>query len=195
MHAGAQTAKLLEASGAAGAAIPGLPPAALDSDDEQAAAQPAAGRKQKKQKTQHVESAAEAADEEAHEGGDGIALFSGQEERAAAPASPTAAFVDHEPQVHTGDPFEEANVVRKAHRIKASLGVCHWGFGMEAAASAMCALVALQMFCIRNDSATLPPFSPPPLTLHRRRCRAARHRRRCAALLTWRASLVAASGC
>ena len=24
------------------------------------------------------------------------------------------------PQVHTGDPFEEANVIRKAHRIKAS---------------------------------------------------------------------------
>lgn len=27
-------------------------------------------------------------------------------------------FPDHEPKVQTGDPFEEANVVRKAHRIK-----------------------------------------------------------------------------
>jgi len=51
-------------------------------------------------------------------------IFSGDrcvEEIAAAQKSlDPSRFTDTEPIVHTGDPFEEANVIRKAHRIKIS---------------------------------------------------------------------------
>ncbi len=92
------------------------PPAAAAATGALAAA--GEGRKKKKQKTRH---AAEAAVGHADPGG-GIALFGGQEGQGQAElhaaADPAAAFVDSEPHVATGDPFEEANVIRKAHKIK-----------------------------------------------------------------------------
>lgn len=89
-------------------------------------AAPGESRKKKKQRM-----AAEAAAAEAEQEADaGILLFGGQAPGAegdpqgggqpAEPPSPGAAFVDSDPHVHTGDPFEEANVLRKAHRIKVS---------------------------------------------------------------------------
>ncbi|KAL4438005.1 hypothetical protein ABPG77_004226 [Micractinium sp. CCAP 211/92] len=94
------------------------PPAAAAATEAPAAA--GEGRKKKKQKTKH---AAKAAVDHADPGG-GIALFGGQEGQVQAElhaaADPAAAFVDSEPHVATGDPFEEANVIRKAHKIKVS---------------------------------------------------------------------------
>lgn len=76
------------------------------------------GRKKKKRNSRHAE---EAPVDHADPGG-GIALFGGQEGQGQAElhaaADPAAAFVDSEPHVATGDPFEEANVIRKAHKIK-----------------------------------------------------------------------------
>ena len=104
------------------AAPPAAPPAAAA-----ATGPPQAGEGRKKKKLRAVSEAAAAAaaaagDEDGQQGG--ITLFGGQQGAAAAVAAAAvvASFVDHEPRVQTGDPFEEANVIRKAHKIKASLG-------------------------------------------------------------------------
>lgn len=105
-----------------------LPAAAAASAATEAAAALGEGRKKKKQKTKHAAEKAAAAELGV---ASGIALFGGQqgqeeaEPRAAADA--TAAFVDSEPHVATGDPYEEANVIRKAHKIKVS-----WPRSLEA---------------------------------------------------------------
>lgn len=70
-------------------------------DDE---AKPSQGGKRKRQP---ANSDSEAEDE--------LALFANGHAKTAA-----SKFTDNEPVVRTGDPFEEANVIRKAHRIKVS---------------------------------------------------------------------------
>jgi len=107
MHAGAAQQTAAPAAPAAAAAA-----AAASDDGDGGSKQP----KKKKQKRSHA--AASTGDEEEGRNG-GIALFSGQPQATEQQhADPAAAFIDHEPHVATGDPFEEANVIRKSHKIK-----------------------------------------------------------------------------
>lgn len=172
------------------------PPAAAAAPEE-------GGTKKQKKRKRKGESGAAAADD-APDGG--IALFSGQAapdaEAAAAAAGhadhadPAAKFTDSEPHVATGDPFEEANVIRKSHRIK----VCTRGAAeharLDGLASEACA--GRELLWPRPLAGGGPPLllallRPTPTKLCR--YRELRRRRRCAALPSWRASRGAASGC
>jgi hypothetical protein len=104
MHAGAQQE------------APPAPAAPVETDGE-------ARRAKKRRKAKHGASEAGAdGAEEQEAAAEGISLFGGSgasgEANGSGGASTAPVFVDSEPQVQTGDPFEEANVIRKAHRIK-----------------------------------------------------------------------------
>ena len=86
-----------------------------------AAAPPAASSAKQQQKKKKKRGAADATGSQEAAAVDGIAVFGGQPDGdGSGAAAVPAAFVDNEPVVATGDPYEEANVIRKAHRIKAS---------------------------------------------------------------------------
>ena len=96
------------------------PPADEAAGAAAGAAAAAEGGEQPRRKKRKTKAGAGGA---AVEADDGIALFSGQPAAAAAGGGEAAAaaaegFTDDTPEVHTRDPFEEANVVRKTHRIK-----------------------------------------------------------------------------
>lgn len=104
MHAGAAEDQQGEQQASALAAA--TPPGTASSE----------GSKKKRAKLKHAP--ADELQQSGHAGG--ISLFGGQP----APAQgqqddPAAALADTAPRVSTGDPYEEANLLRKAHRIKA----------------------------------------------------------------------------
>jgi pyruvate/2-oxoglutarate dehydrogenase complex dihydrolipoamide acyltransferase (E2) component len=149
---------------------------------------PGEGRKKKKLKTKHAAAAIAAA---AAADDDGISLFSRQP--AGGPGTDAAAaFVDREAQVQTRDPYEEANVVRKAHRIKASqLADCKQDLIKSRVVRGSCSGSLGASDCGKLGWVTMN------LSERAFACRylAARPHRHFAALQSWTQSLGAAAAC
>jgi hypothetical protein len=116
MHAGAVQDQQQVGQQTAAAAAVAPPDAGVSAGDE--------GGKRKRAKLKH----ASADGHHRSDSAGGISLFGGQPslEKGQHDGEATAAFADTAPRVQTGDPYEEANLLRKAHRIKARGVAARW---------------------------------------------------------------------